>query len=216
MTRIGLPARISSCPLSHVVRFMSYANSLTLLRILLVPVLVLLILRGAAIAALFTFVVAGLTDLLDGWIARRWRQQSGLGMVLDPLADKFLLVSALLVLSLPGAEGPFQIPLWWLTVTVIGRDLLLVLGALLVHWLRGTHTFPPSMWGKSATSFQLLSVFLVLVSNAGIPTLVPLGPIFVATLALTLISGLHYLSRANHLGDFSGKMPEAKDTSGSM
>ncbi len=193
---------------------MSYANSLTVLRILLVPVLVLLILKGAAIAALFTFVAAGLTDLLDGWIARRWRQQSELGMALDPLADKFLLVSALLVLSLPGAQGSFQIPLW-LTVAVIGRDLLLVLGALLVYWLRGTRVFPPSIWGKSATLFQLLSVFLVLVFNAGIPTLIPLGPIFVTALALTLISGLHYLSRAGHLNDFSGKIPEAKDTSGS-
>ena len=182
---------------------MSYATSLTVLRILLVPVLVLLILRGAAIAALLTFVAAGLSDLLDGWIARRWRQQSELGMALDPLADKVLLVSALLVLSLPGTTGPFRIPLW-LTVTVIGRDLLLVLGAILVVWLRGTHIFPPSIWGKSATSFQILSVFLVLVSNAGIPTPIPLDPIFVATLALTLISGLHYLSRASHLGDFAG------------
>ncbi len=183
---------------------MSYATSLTILRILLVPVLVLLILKGAAIAALLTFVAAGLSDLLDGWIARHWRQQSELGMALDPLADKFLLVSALLVLSLPGAAGPFKIPLW-LTVTVIGRDLLLVLGAVLVYWLRGTRIFPPSIWGKSSTLFQILSVFLVLVSNAGIPTPIPLGPIFVVTLALTLISGLHYLSRVSHLGDFVGK-----------
>ena len=190
---------------------MSYANSLTILRILLVPVLVLLISRGAAVAALCTFFAAGLTDLLDGWIARRWGQQSELGMTLDPLADKFLLISALLVLSLSGAAGPWFL---WLTVTAIARDLLLVLGAVLVNWLRGTHIFPPSMWGKWATSVQLLSVFLVLVANAGISTRIPLVPIFVATLALTLISGLHYLSRASHLGDFAGK-PEAKDTSGS-
>ena len=195
------------------VRSMSYANSLTVLRILLVPVLVLLIFRGAAVAALFTFFAAGLTDLLDGWIARRWGQQSELGMALDPLADKLLLISALLVLSLPGAAGSFRIPLW-LTVTAIARDLLLVLGAVVVNWLRGTHIFPPSMWGKWATTFQLLSVFLVLVANAGISILIPLGPIFAATLALTLISGLHYLSRASHLGDFAGK-PVAKDTSGS-
>ena len=181
---------------------MSYATSLTILRILLVPVLVVLILRGAAIAALFTFVAAGLSDLLDGWIARRWRQQSELGMLLDPLADKFLLVSAFLVLSLPGGPG-LQIPLW-LTVTVFGRDLLLVVGGILVVWLRGTHILPPSIWGKSATFFQILSVFLVLVSNAGIPNPIPLLPIFVTTLALTLISGLHYLSRASHLGDFAG------------
>ncbi len=193
------------------VRSMSYANSLTILRILLVPVLVLLISRGAAVAALFTFFAAGLTDLLDGWIARRWGQQSELGMTLDPLADKFLLISALLILTLSGAAGPWFL---WLTVTAIARDLLLVLGAVLVNWLRGTHIFPPSMWGKWATSFQLLSVFLVLVANAGISTRIPLVPIFVATLALTLISGLHYLSRASHLGDFAGK-PEAKDTSGS-
>ena len=190
---------------------MSYANSLTVLRICLVPVLVLLIFRGAAVAALFTFFSAGLTDLMDGWIARRWGQQSELGMTLDPLADKFLLISSLLVLTVSGAAGPWFL---WLTVTAIARDLLLVLGAVLVNWLRGTHIFPPSMWGKWATSFQLLSVFLVLVANAGISTLIPLEPIFVATLALTLISGLHYLSRASHLGEFAGK-PEAKDTSGS-
>lgn len=182
---------------------MTFANSLTVLRILSVPVLMLLILRGADMAALLLFVAAGLSDLLDGWIARKWRQQSQLGMALDPLADKFLLVSALLVLSWPGALGPYRIPIW-LTVTVISRDLLLVLGTAVIYWLRGIHIFPPSFWGKSATFFQILSVFLVLVANAGIATLIPLEPVFLAALALTLISGLHYLSRAGHLADFAG------------
>ncbi len=182
---------------------MTFANSLTVLRILSVPVLVLLILSGAWKAALLLFVAAGLSDLLDGWIARKWRQQSKLGIALDPLADKFLLISALLVLCWPGVSDSYRIPIW-LTVTVIGRDLLLVLGAAAVYWLRGLHMFPPSFWGKSATLFQIFSVFLVLVANAGVTKLIPLEPIFLGALALTLISGLHYLYRASHLADFSG------------
>ena len=183
---------------------MTFANSLTVLRMLSVPVLVFLILRGASIASLLIFVGAGLSDLLDGWIARKWKQQSKLGIALDPLADKFLLVSALLVLSWPGETTQHYIPLW-LTISVIGRDLLLVLGSVLMYWWRGVQVFPPSFWGKSATVFQLLSVFLVLVANAEITTVVIMRPIFFTTLALTLISGLHYLIRASSLTDCSGK-----------
>lgn len=183
---------------------MTLATTLTLLRILLVPALILLIIWGAHRAALLAFVAAGLTDLLDGWIARRWRQQSQLGMALDPLADKFLLVSCLIVLSWPDQSQTFGVPVW-LTATVIARDLMLVTGAVLVNWLRGIHVFPPSIWGKWATVAQILSVLLVLVANAEGGTFIPLEPIFLVALALTLISGLHYLSRARHLGDYAGK-----------
>ena len=180
---------------------MNLAIILTIVRILLVPVFVLLILEGENNMALVVFVVAGGTDLLDGWIARRWEQQSALGTALDPLADKFLLVSSLLVLTWPGETTLARIPSW-LTIVAIGRDLLLVAGAVAVNWLRGTHTFPPSRWGKWATFSQLMSVFSVLLINAGYNFPIPLVPIFVMALALTVISGLHYLTRALHLGDF--------------
>lgn len=180
---------------------MTFANTLTILRILSVPVLVLLIRNGAWKAALLLFVAAGVSDFLDGWIARKWRQESQLGITLDPLADKFLLISVLLALSWLGVADSYRIPSW-LTVTVIARDLLLVLGSAAVYWLRGMHVFPPSFWGKSATLFQVLSVFLVLFANTGVTNLMPLEPIFLGALALTLISGLHYLSRASHLSDF--------------
>ena len=180
---------------------MNLATILTIVRILLVPVFVLLILEGENNKALVVFVVAGGTDLLDGWIARRWEQQSPLGTALDPLADKFLLVSSLLVLTWPGEITLARIPAW-LTIVAISRDLLIVAGAVVVNWLRGKHTFPPSLWGKWATFFQLMSVFSVLLINAGYNFPVPSVPIFILALALTVISGLHYLTRALNLEDF--------------
>ena len=183
---------------------MNLATFLTIFRILRVPIFVLLILEGENNKALGVFVVAGGTDLLDGWIARRFKQQSSLGTALDPLADKFLLVSSLLVLTWPGETTLARIPAW-LTIVAISRDLLLIAGAVAVNWLKGIHTFPPSLGGKWATLFQLMSVFSVLLINTGSNFPVPAGPIFVMTLALTVISGLHYLTRALHLGDFTGK-----------
>lgn len=185
---------------------MTPANVLTILRVLLVPVFVTLILYGEMVWALAVFVLAGVTDLLDGLIARRFNQRSELGTFLDPLADKLLLVSSFVLLSLKSLDLSARIPLW-LTITVISRDVLLVVGALLVNLSMGKHVFPPTIYGKWTTTFQLATVFLVLVCDAvGFSTLW-LQPLFFMTLAITIFSGLHYLSRGMRLIDFNSSRP---------
>jgi len=126
------------------------ANQLTLGRLLLVPALVLLVLYGHNGLALVTFVVAGVTDALDGAIARRSGQHSNLGALLDPMADKLLIVSTFVVLSLPALELTNRIPLW-LTVLVISRDVIIVVTVAVVNLAVERFTFSPSLFGKVAT-----------------------------------------------------------------
>lgn len=171
---------------------MTHANQLSVLRMVLVPFFVLLVLQRQVGGALAIFLAAGLTDALDGIIARRYGQKTPLGMVLDPMADKLLVTSAFVVLSLDGLDLLLQIPLW-LTVPVIGRDVLLVLGAAALNLTLGRWRFPPSVYGKAATVCQLGTVLGVLAGNAWGRDLFVLAPWFYLTLALTVISGLHYL-----------------------
>ncbi len=184
------------------------ATGLTLLRAALVPVFLALVLWGSLLPALLVFLVAGATDLLDGLIARRFDQRSNLGQVLDPMADKLLLMTSFVTLTLPLASLAVRKPLW-LTLTALGRDLfLLTAGLLALTRRRGeagivaeflaseeVKNFSPSVWGKLTTALQLLTVLAVLVGNIRPDAQVFLPPIFLATLALTLISGLHYLAR---------------------
>lgn len=191
---------------------MTPANLLTLARALMVPVLVILLVYDRPRLALGLFVVAGLTDILDGFVARQFNQRSRLGTILDPLADKALLVCMFIVLSLPSLDAPLRIPLW-LTIVVLSRDILLVVAVIVVNLTLGQHIFPPSRWGKYTTFFQLTTVFSVLMANAfGV---IPFGVriLFLVTLALTVVSGLHYLSRGWRLMDFQKQpagMPEQR------
>ena len=157
-----------------------------------VPLLVLLIVYQHNGLALIVFVAAGLTDMLDGLIARKYGRKTYLGTFLDPAADKLLLVSAFTTLSSSSLELTVRIPLY-LTITVISRDVLLVLSVLIINLTIGRQAFPPSILGKCTTVFQLGLVMVVLLSNhlrteiPGIELLVYL------TLALTVTSGVHYM-----------------------
>lgn len=173
---------------------MTSATYLTVLRVLLVPVFVILVLYGWLREALAVFMLAGLTDLMDGLIARRFNQRSQLGALLDPIADKLLLVSSFLVLSLPGLGMSPRMPIW-LTVAVISRDVLLVTAVVIINLAVGRYFFPPSIYGKWTTTLQLLSVLLVLAGNALSISVPLIRPVFYLTLALTVFSGLHYLAR---------------------
>ncbi|HON00757.1 MAG TPA: CDP-alcohol phosphatidyltransferase family protein, partial [Acidobacteriota bacterium] len=102
-------------------------NQLTVLRMALVPLFILLVVYSFWLWALITFLVAGVTDLLDGMIARRWGRKTDLGTLLDPLADKLLLVSSFVLFTFSSVPLVVRLPLW-LTITVISRDLLLVGG----------------------------------------------------------------------------------------
>lgn len=154
---------------------MTTANKITLLRILLIPVFVWLLLdyirdyqRGHELewqrmAAFLVFAVATISDGVDGYIARRYNQRTELGTFLDPLADKVLLVSAMILLSIRFKDGsPFEVLPSWFPVLVISRDLILLGGTVLIHMLVGKVTARPRWPGKCATFFQMVALGWVL------------------------------------------------------
>ncbi len=181
---------------------MTVANQLTILRMAVAPIFVMLVVYESFGYALGLFVLAGTTDLLDGLIARKLRQKTPLGTFLDPIADKLLLISALIVLSLGELELTMRLPLW-LTITVISRDVFLLLGVLIINLTLGRHVFPPSLIGKATTVCQLLTVLSVLIANYLRTEWVLVTPVLYLTLALTLISGLHYFARGMTLFEYN-------------
>ena len=152
---------------------MTTANKITILRILLIPLFVVEVLYYVQtgneihrLVALLSFAVAAILDGVDGYIARHYNQWSELGTVLDPLADKLLLVSAIVVLSFNHAPRLDQIPLW-LTGTIISRDLLLGIGAVTVRLTVGKIIVRPRLPGKVATVLQMVVVLWILLKWGG-------------------------------------------------
>lgn len=176
-------------------------NLLSILRMGLVPLFIIAVIDGYAFRALMIVLIAGITDVLDGFIARVWKQQSLLGTYLDPVADKLLLVSAYVVLSIPSLNRGTEIPLW-VTVLVIARDVLLVVMALVLYLAAGIRSFPPSVLSKINTLLQVMAVVLVLLSNT-----LPLArwidllahTAIYGVAVLTLASGLDYVIRVGRL-----------------
>jgi cardiolipin synthase len=164
-------------------------NSLTLLRILLVPVFVGLMLYEWSEWALAALLLAGLTDALDGTIARASNQRTKLGMYLDPLADKLLLTSGFVTLSVL-----HLIPLW-VVILVVSRDVILLAGALLAHLTDSPVDIAPTMLGKGTTALQLAYLVLVVVLVSRQMDARLLQPLLYLMVALTSASGLHYLYR---------------------
>jgi len=150
---------------------MTTANKITILRILLIPFFVVEIIYYARtgnatcwLAGILSFAVAAILDGVDGYVARRYHQWSELGTVLDPIADKLLLVSAVVVLSFNHTPWLATIPLW-LTGTIIGRDLLTCLGVIVVHFTVGKVTVRPRLTGKIATVLQMSVVLWILLQR---------------------------------------------------
>ena len=171
---------------------LTLANQLTLLRLALVPAFVILMLYGKIGWALAAFITAGITDGLDGLIARMRDQRTSLGAFLDPMADKLLLVSAFVVLSLPGIGLVNRIPVW-LTVLVISRDVVIVATVAMVSLAMGPRTFRPSVYGKIATATYITTSVVVMFFNYVGRTSVLVDVAIWASLAVTLLSGLHYV-----------------------
>ena len=143
---------------------MTTANKISIFRILLVPffiVMVLYYLQSGAdvfrINAILTFALATLSDALDGFIARHYNQHSELGRILDPLADKLLLVSGIVLLSLKTEPYLERMPMW-LTATILSRDFLLLVGLVLIHYTCGRIRVRPILIGKTATVLQMTCV----------------------------------------------------------
>jgi cardiolipin synthase len=181
---------------------MTTANKITIIRILLIPLFIAEGLyfietgrewhRYVAIAA---FGFAAVSDAVDGFVARHFNQRSELGAILDPLADKLLLVSGIVLLSFPNQGHLPQLPLW-MTATVVGRDVVLLIGLVVMHYIGAKVTVRPHIIGKVATVLQMTAVLWSLLRFDG-------GWLFVLTLAATLCTAgsgvLYVLDGVNQL-----------------
>jgi cardiolipin synthase (CMP-forming) len=174
---------------------LTVANQLTLLRIMLIPAFVILVIYGYFGWALLVFATAGLTDALDGLIARRAGQKSTLGAWLDPMADKLLALSTFIVLTVPGLGLANQLPIW-LTVLIITRDVVIVLTVAIVNLAIGPRTFRPSIFGKIATATYMMTAVMAMLFNYRGYHSVVVDVFVYASLAITLISSLHYIRHA--------------------
>jgi cardiolipin synthase len=172
-------------------RFWNVPNTLTSLRIALIPVFAALMVGRRPKAAFLVFLVAAVTDVLDGLAARAWHQRTKIGYILDPAADKLMMTAAFVLLALPALARPNVLPLW-LVALAIGRDLAIVLAAYLLYRLRGIKTFPPSLFGKASTVCQVLMVWLVLIANVLDVAAPNLSWVYILTAALAVVSGVDY------------------------
>jgi cardiolipin synthase len=177
---------------------LTFANQLTLLRMLLIPAFVILVVYGHMGWALSVFITAGLTDALDGLIARRAGQKTSLGAWLDPMADKLLLVTTFVVLAMPDLGLANRLPVW-LVVLIISRDVVIVLTVAIVNLALGPRTFRPSVFGKLATATYIVTAVVTMFFNyRGQPSVV-VDVFIYASLAITLLSSLHYIWHASRI-----------------
>ena len=130
-------------------------NQITLLRLGFLPFFLILISYEQYRWALLVLVAAGLSDGIDGLLARKLNQRSPLGAYLDPIADKLLLSSSFIILAFK------QKLAWWLTIIVLSRDVLILMVAVVILLISGYRPFPPSIYGKLTTALQILLVFMV-------------------------------------------------------
>jgi len=165
---------------------MTIPNLITILRILLVPIFIIYIINDKALGSLIIFVIASVSDALDGFIARVFHQKSDIGAYLDPLADKILLVTAYITLAILKMIPP------WLAVLIISRDVIILLGVLVLYLNRHPVKIHPSLLSKSTTCLQIATILMVL-SN-GYLNIEPVKMYaFWLTGGFTIASGLQYV-----------------------
>lgn len=175
-------------------RIFTVPNVLTLFRIALVYPFVRLIAEGHYSAAMAVFFGAGFTDFVDGFIARRFKQQSSLGRLLDPLADKALITASYIIMAVVHPGLP-SIPVW-VAVAVIGRDALILIGSLIIYLIVGFKEFEPSFISKTNTMVELALIFVFLLIHGllhqieFLPRLLP--ACYLITLGTVLASGIDY------------------------
>ncbi len=198
-------------------RILTVPNLLTVFRMVLIPVFVTLLFYQKFVWALAVFVLAGLTDGLDGLLARRFHQQSQLGTVLDPIADKLMLVSSFIVLSM---RSVFPQPLsshlpvpFWVTVAVISRDVFIIVGAAAINIMTGFRGFRPSWLGKLNTTVQIGGIAAIMFA-ASVPYYAGyyLPTVYVTVFTLAVLSGLHYIFFASKLMNEDRKQPPAAES----
>ena len=179
-------------------RIVTVPNLLTVFRMVLIPVFVSLLFYQRFILALGIFVLAGVTDGLDGLLARRFNQKSQLGTILDPIADKLMLVTSFVVLSMRSVFPqplPTHLPVpFWVTVAVISRDVFILVGAAAINIVTGFRGFRPSLLGKINTTVQIIAIAAIIFAAS-----VPYGSgwylptIYTTVFAFSVLSGAHYV-----------------------
>lgn len=175
-------------------------NILTFLRMALIPVFISLVYYGYGKWALTVFILAGITDGIDGFLARKFKQESDLGTIIDPIADKLLMTAAFIILTLPNVLTPTRhLPIpFWVTASVIGRDVLILTVAAGINIITGFRGFKPTFWGKASTLIQVIGISLVLFAAVtGYSIFLP-TTYFIIVL-LVVVSGIHYVFQVARL-----------------
>ena len=170
-------------------RILTPSNQITLLRLVFVPVFAIMVLEQHYRAALAVLVAAALSDILDGTVARLMKQESALGVALDPIADKILMTTGYLTLAFRGV-----LP-WWLTIVVLSRDVAILATALVISLVAGYRPFHPSLLGKASTAAQVFTLFVAVCRQAQVPFITAdvLTISIYLTAGLTLASAVHYV-----------------------
>jgi len=178
---------------------MTVPNLLTLFRIVLVPFFLVASMRSLWPLAFVLFVTAAVTDIFDGLIARRFNQRSRLGAILDPAADKTMMVCGYFYYTVSKKLPVVALPVW-LTFVVFVRDFLIICFAYLLYTRVHVKRFPPSWAGKASTVLQAGTLAMVIVVNAFVPRLLPVAEVlFRVALFVTLYSSWDYLRRGRRL-----------------
>jgi len=165
---------------------MTVPNLLSMLRILLVPIFIIYMLNNRMLASLIVFIIAGISDALDGFIARVFHQKTNLGAHLDPLADKILLISAYVTLAI------FNLIPSWLAVLTISRDVIILLGVLVLYLNRYPVRIKPSILSKATTCMQVVTILIALSKGYLDIQFLKVYSVWVTAL-VTIASGLQYM-----------------------
>ncbi len=172
---------------------MNLANKITILRILCIPFFIAFILYSKWEIALFVFIIAAISDGIDGYIARTTKQRTELGKVLDPIADKLLILSAFICFGVvKGLPLPVKPP-HYVPIIIISRDGIIMLGALLIYFLKGHLEIKPTLLSKITTVFQMATVIGILLKLAISPILWNIA------VGFTLLSGADYVAKGSKL-----------------
>lgn len=176
---------------------MNLANKISIVRILLIPFFIGSIVyyknegSFASYLPLSIFFIAVMSDALDGFVARRFNQKTELGTILDPMADKLLIITAFICLSMSKSIPPnLKLPAW-LPIVVISRDIIIVLGSVVVHFIRGNIQIVPTAWGKITTFLQMFTILAVLTKFHYSYVVWNIAGVF------TAISGVDYIIRGS-------------------
>ena len=176
-----------------IVGYINLANKITITRIIIIPFFIAAIVYGRNDIGLVFFIIAVISDGLDGFIARTFNQKTALGTIIDPVADKLLLMSAYITLAfMPAIPDHLRLPPY-VPIVVISRDVFIVIGSIIVHFLKGDLKVSPSVTGKITTFFQMITIVGILVQFKYSYILWSL------TVILTVVSGLDYMVKGLRL-----------------